>query len=317
MGETDPGLGTTLLLCAQVRDGKEAEFRAWQARWQDALLRSPGAESFEVIPQTPDQDEIVGIARFATVDALRVWRHSETNRDLIVQARELVQGGVLMQLTGQSAAEYYVQHSATEVIITRIKPGKDAEYRAFADKIQRAQQSYPGYIGSFVQPPHHNETGWTTVLRFRAQRDLDNWLNSDERQGLLKEAEDLIEGFEAQRIDTSFPGWVPADPSTGKPPNMWKTASLVLLGLFPVVMLELRFLNPVLRAAAVPPALGTFIGNAISVGLTTWPLMPLLIRLYHAWLFPEKQPKWLVLTSPVFVVACYAVEIAVLWRLLG
>lgn len=309
-------MGTeTLLLCARVRDGKESEFRAWQARWQDALLRSPGAESFEVIPQTPDQDESVGIARFSTFDALRVWRHSKTNRDLIAEASGLVDGGVLMQLTGGAAAEYYVQHTATEVIITRVKPGRDTEYRAFADRIQRAQQVFPGYIGSFVQPPHQNETGWTTVLRFQAQRDLDRWMDSPERKALLEEAEDLIEGFEAQRVDTSFPGWVPADPATGKPPNVWKTAALVLMTLFPVVMLELRFLNPVLRAAAVPPALGTFIGNAISVALTTWPLMPLAIRLFHAWLFPEKQPKLLVLTSPALVIACYAAELAILWRL--
>lgn len=313
---TDPSLGTTLLLCARVRGGQDAAFGDWQARWQHELLQSPGAESFEVIPQTPDQDEVVGIARFASVDALRVWRHSEINRHLIEAARELTDGGVLMQLTGAAAAEYYVQHSATEVIITRIKPGKDKEYRLFADRIQRAQQAFPGYIGSFVQPPHHHETGWTTVLRFQAQRDLDRWMNSPERKALLEEAEDLVEGFEAQRIDTSFPGWVPADPVTGKSPSMWKTAALVLLTLFPVVMLELRFLNPVLRTLTTPPSLGTFIGNAISVALTTWPLMPLAIRLFHPWLFPEKQPKWLVATSPVILLACYAIEIALLWRLL-
>lgn len=317
MGATDPGLGTTLLLCARVGDGKEKAFRAWHARWQDELLQSPGAQSFEVIPQTPDQDEVVGIARFATVDAMRVWRHSETNRALVEEVRELVEGGVVMQLTGQSAAEYYVQHSATEVIITRIKPGREKEYRAFADRIQRLQQTFPGYIGSFVQPPHHNETGWTTVLRFQAQRDLDHWLNSPERKALLKESEDLIEGFEAQRIDTSFPGWVPADPTTGKPPNMWKTAGLVLLVLFPVIMLELRFLNPVLRAGNVPPALSTFIGNAISVALTTWPLMPLLaIPLFRFWLFPEGRPKWLVAAGPAILAAFYLLELAIFWKLL-
>jgi len=304
------------LLCARVRDGQEAAFRAWQAQWQDELLKSPGAQSFEVLPQTPDQDEVVGVARFGTVDALRVWRHSPTNRALIEAGRGFVEGGVLMQLTGGDAVEDYVKHSATEVIITRIKPGKEEAYRAFADKIQRAQQNYPGYIGSFVQPPHQNETGFTTVLRFKAERDLDRWLNSPERKTLLEEADDLIEGFEAQRVDTSFPGWVPADPATGKPPNMWKTAGLVLLVLFPVIMLELRFLNPVLRTLNTPPALGTFIGNAISVALTTWPLMPLVIRAFHAWLFPESRPKWLVLTSPVMLLACYLIELIVFWRLL-
>ena len=316
MGATQPGLESTLVLCARVLEGSEERFRSWQARWQHELLQSPGAISFEVLPQTPDQDEIVGVAHFDTVDALRVWRHSATNRALIDEVRNDVEGGVVMQLTGKAATEYYVQHSATEVIITRVKPGKEDAYRAFADRIQREQQRFPGYIGSFVQPPHHNETGWTTVLRFQAQRDLDHWMNSPERKSLLKEAEDLIEGFEAQRVDTSFPGWVPADPATGKPPNMWRTAALVLLTLYPVVMLELRFLNPVLHAANVPPALATFIGNAVSVTLTTWPLMPLAIRGFRHWLFPEGRPRWLAVAMTALLVLCYGIEMVVLWRLL-
>jgi len=307
---------STLLLCARVRAGHEQEFRSWQARWQHELLQSPGARSFEVLPQARDRDENVGVANFDTVDALGAWRDGATNRALIEEAREHVEGGVIMQLADKAATEHYAQAGATEVIITRVKSGKEEAYRAFADRIQRTQQTFPGYIGSFVQPPQHNETGWTTVLRFQTVRDLNHWLNSPERKALLKESEDLIEGFAAQRVDTSFPGWVPADPATGKPPNRWKTSGLILLVLFPVIMLELRFLNPVLRAANFPPALGTFTGNAISVALTTWPLLPLAIRAFHAWLFPEGQPKWLVLASPGILLACYLVELAIFWRLL-
>ena len=79
-------------------------------------------------------------------------------------------------------------------------------------------------------------------------------------------------------------------------------------------MLELRFLNPHLEA--LNPALRTFIGNAVSVTLTTWPLMPLAIWAFHAWLFPESQPRWLVTTLPIVLVLCYLLEIAVLWHLL-
>jgi hypothetical protein len=307
---------STLLLCARVRAGHEQEFRAWHARFQNEVLHAPGARSFEVLPQTPDQDGIVGVAHFDDVEAMRVWRHGEANRTLIENAREFVEGGVIVQLAGKAATDYYSRDNATELIVTRVKAGKEEPYRAFADRIQREQQTFPGYIGSFVQPPQHNETGWTTVIRFQSVPQLDRWLNSPERKALLKESEDLIEGFQAQRVDASFPGWVPADPATGKPPNMWKTAGLVLLVLFPVIMLELRFLNPLLRAAHFAPVLGTFTGNAISVALTTWPLMPLAIRAFHAWLFPENQPKWLVLTSPALLVACYLVEIAIFWRLL-
>ena len=87
----------------------------------------------------------------------------------------------------------------------------------------------------------------------------------------------------------------------------------MLLGLFPVVMLELKFLMPHLRGLG---ALGTFIGNAISVAVTTWPLMPVAIKVFHGWLFPESAPRWVVAWSPVLLLACYAIELLIFWRLL-
>ena len=305
----------SLILCARIRPDKESEFARWHVRWQTAVLAAPGALSFEYRPPAPpDQEEAIVLASFESVDAMRRWRHGDESRALVAQAVSLVEGGIVMQLAGQAAVGYIPQHSATELIITQIKPGKEEAYRAFAERIQKAQETFPGYVGSFVQPPHQKERGWTTVFRFDTEANLDGWLSSPMRAELLKDSEDLTQGFVAQRVDTSFPGWVPTDPATGKPPSKWKTACLVLLTLFPVVMLELKFLNPSLRM--LHPALATFVGNALSVALTTWPLMPLAIGAFHAWLFPEKQPRWLVLTSPLLLLCCYALEIALLWRLL-
>jgi uncharacterized protein len=306
---------STLLLCARVRQGSEGEFAQWHVRWQSSVLASKGALSVELWPPAPpDQLETVVLARFKSVDALRKWRRGDRNRELIAEVAPLVEGGLVMQLVGQAAVDYSVRHGVTMVMVTDIKPGKEAAYRAWADRIQKLQATFPGYVGSFVQPPQHSETGWTTVLRFDSTAHLDAWLKSDARAAMVKESGDLVEGFHAQRIDTSFPGWVANDPATGKPPNMWKTAGLVLLTLFPVIMLELRFLNP--QLAMLNPAVRTFIGNAISVAVTTWPLMPLAIWIFSAWLFPENKPRWLVLTSPFVLLLCYVIEIALLWHLL-
>jgi antibiotic biosynthesis monooxygenase (ABM) superfamily enzyme len=306
---------TTLLLCARVRPGSEAAFAQWQVRWQTAVLAAPGALSVEFWPPAPpDQLETVVVTRFASVEPLQTWRRGAQNRKLIEEAAPLAEGGIVMQLVGQAAVDYVVKHGVTMVMVTEINPGKEAAYRAWADRIQKLQATFPGYVGSFVQPPQHNETGWTTVLRFDSAAHLEAWVKSDARAAMVKESEDLVQGFHAQRVDTSFPGWVPNDPVTGKPPNRWKAAGLILLTLFPVVMLELRFLNPHLRE--FNPAVGTFIGNALSVALTTWPLMPLAIYGFHAWLFPENKPRWLVLTMPIVLILCYLIEIAVLWHLL-
>ena len=306
---------STLLLCVRVRPGSEAAFAQWQVRWQTSVLATAGAVSVEFWPPAPpDQLEAVAVTRFTSVGALRKWRRGDRNRELVNEVAPLVEGGLAMQLVGQAAVDYSVKHGVTMVMVTEIKPGKEAAYRAWADRIQKLQATFPGYLGSFVQPPQHKETGWTTVLRFDSAASLEGWLKSDTRAAMVKESQDLVAGFHAQRVDTSFPGWVPTDPATGKPPNMWKTACLVLLTLFPVVMLELRFLNPHLRE--LNPAVGTFIGNTVSVALTTWPLMPLAIYGFHAWLFPENKPRWLVLTMPIVLILCYVAEIAILWHLL-
>jgi antibiotic biosynthesis monooxygenase (ABM) superfamily enzyme len=306
---------STLLVCARVRAGCAAEFAQWQGRWQSALLASCDTLSVEFWPPAPpDQLETVGLVRFSSMGALRLWHRGDRNRALIEDVAPQVEGGLVLQLVGQAAVDYSVAHGVTMVMVTEIKPGKEAAYRAWADRIQKLQATFPGYLGSFVQPPQPGQNGWTTVLRFDSAANLDSWIKSPARAAMVKESDDLVARFHAQRVDTSFPGWVANDPATGAPPNMWKTACLVLLTLFPVVMLELRFLNP--HIEAFNPAVRTFIGNAISVGLTTWPLMPIAIFAFRDWLFPEGKAPWLAWAMPIVLVLCYLLEIAVLWHLL-
>ena len=138
---------STLLLCARVRPGREADFAKWQGRWQSALLASLDALSAELWPPAPpDQQEMVGLARFASIDALRQWRRGEVNRKLVDEVAPLVEGGLVMQLVGKSAVEYSVAHGATMIMATEIKPGKEAAYRVWADRIQKLQATFPAAL---------------------------------------------------------------------------------------------------------------------------------------------------------------------------
>jgi antibiotic biosynthesis monooxygenase (ABM) superfamily enzyme len=203
-----------------------------------------------------------------------------------------------------------------EVIVTKVKPGKEEAYRLWETKIQQAQSKFPGYQGSYVQPPIAGELGWTTLMRFDNAEQLDRWLKSPERAALLREVEPLIDYAHLQRMESSFPGWFPTDPKTGQGPPNWKAAMLVLLGLFPIVMLETRFLSP--RLASLNFSLAMFIGNTISVALTTWLTMPLFIKAFGWWLFPKPEASKISVniagTAVIFVL--FAIEVAVLWNLL-
>jgi uncharacterized protein len=104
-------------------------------------------------------------------------------------------------------------------------------------------------------------------------------------------------------------------PVTGKGPPDWKTAILVMLGLYPIVMLEMRFLSP--HLTSLNPALATFIGNIGSVAATSFITMPLFVHWFGWWLFTSKDsPKSRGSIGVALLIALFVVEIALLWRIL-
>ena len=285
-GTPAPDANVTLIVCARVSPGNEATFREWQSRWQHAVLDAPGALSCDLLPSAPpDQEESIAIVRFSNVDALKAWRASPIHTSLVAEVSALVEGGSITQLAGAAAAEYYVQRAATELIVTKVKPGKEAEFRAWSDRIEKEQNAFPGFSGAFVHPPESADDAWTTVLRFDTHENLEAWLHSPRRLQLVKEAQALTSDLVVQRFDTSFPGWAPNNPVTGAPPNPWRTGALVLLVLLPIVMLEIVFLDPHLMT--LNRALWALIDVGIGVSLTTWPLMPMMVAIFKKWIFPD------------------------------
>jgi hypothetical protein len=307
----NPSSTNTAILLAkfQLRPDAENAFAEWQAR---ALTHAAGFEGFLNSEITPSGQGLAWsvLLRFADSARLEAWRKSETWNRLLEDATPL--------LVEKSSIEIEVKETESgggvvEVIMTKVKAGQETAYREWEIKAQQAQSKFPGYRGSYVQPPVSGELGWTTLMRFDTVEQLEAWLKSPERAALLREAEPLVEYAHLQRMGTSFPGWFPTDPKTGKGPPNWKAGMLVLLGLFPIVMLETRFLK-----LPVNPSLGMFIGNSISVAMTTYLTMPLFIKVLRWWLFPKSDASKLAVNAAgtALVFLLYAISVAALWHLL-
>ena len=138
-------------------------------------------------------------------------------------------------------------------------------------------------------------------------------MNAPERKEMLSESKAFVEHEQLTRLATSFPGWFPTDPKTGHGPPKYKAGMLVLLGLFPIVMLESFFLSP--RLASLNFSLALFIGNSISVALTTYLTMPFFVKTLKWWLLPEPNaPKSVHWKGALLVFAFYALSVAVFWK---
>jgi len=311
---TKSGSNAAILVAKfRLRPGAESGFAAWQAK---ALTRAAGSQGFvnsEIAPAGADGSAWTMTLRFRDAASLDAWRQSPIWRDLVGEAEGLIADRSSIEIEAKDSGD---ESGVVEVIVTKVKPGKEEAYRQWETRIQQAQSKFPGYLGSYVQPPISGELGWTTLMRFETAKHLDNWLKSKERAALIREAEPLVDYAHLQRVDSSFPGWFPTDPATGKGPPNWKAAMLVLLGLFPIVMLESKFLSP--HTAFLKPSLSMFVGNVLSVAGTTWLTMPVFIKTMGWWLFPAPGTSKLRtdIAGTALIFGLYAIEVVALWHLL-
>lgn len=271
-----------------------------------AIAAFPGFLSIEFIPGTGTPGEWHMVLQFRDPQSLAAWQSCRCRDQLHEEARGFLDPA--SALDERAAPDLHAQGSVTEVVTSRVRPEKTAVFLEWSRKIQQAQAGFPGYRGFYLQAPSSGQRFWTTLIRFATQDELEHWLASPERRRLVAESGPLVEGWSSRRLTQPFAGWFPAREAPDTPPN-WQQAMVVLLVLFPIVMLELRLLTPLLRG--LNTALGTFIGNLISVGLLTWPAMPIANRALDWWLRPvgPKAGQSMRLGTALLV-ALYIVEIA-------
>jgi antibiotic biosynthesis monooxygenase (ABM) superfamily enzyme len=298
-----------LIASPRIRPGSEDAFAVWKGRHDAAVANFPGFNSSDIMPPGEHGDTWTFLLNFDSKEHLAAWQHSGERAGIMAELAPLMIGGDLgevMQTESPDAAQPAT--TVTQIIFSRLKPGMEGRYREWAARMQQAQARYPGYRGMYLQPPGPGGTHWITMLRFASTEQLNAWLAAPERAAMLEEARAFIEGEELTRLATSFPGWVRIDPETGKGPPDWKTALLVLLGLYPIVALELLYLNPLLTGLV--PALGIFIGNVLSVAATSFLTMPALVRTFDWWLFPGTKPDdSATATGLAILAALFAAEI--------
>ncbi|MEO7410046.1 MAG: antibiotic biosynthesis monooxygenase, partial [Sphingomicrobium sp.] len=133
-----------------VRPGAESEFADWQAQ---ALTRAAGFDGFansELTPATESDSAWTISLRFCDLAKLEEWRNSTQWHGLVGEAQHFLTPDTAVEIEAKEAG---ADGGVVEVIVTKVKPGMEAAYRQWETKIQQAQSKFPGYKGSYVQPP--------------------------------------------------------------------------------------------------------------------------------------------------------------------
>jgi len=170
------------------------------------------------------------------------------------------------------------------VFTHRVANDRVEDYLAWRRKAIEAQAHYPGYLATEFFKPHGTfQNEWVDIVRYDNVDDLNHWMESRERQALLKELDPIVESMHAHRV-TGLEGWFALNRGPGATvsvPPSWKQMLAVLFALYPTVMV-LNFLNPLWHNFSFPVQM--LIGNILSCILLTWRVMPRVSQFLNFWL---------------------------------
>lgn len=311
MTASPQGSSASFVVQYRLQSGASPEFSRLLGEVTEGMRNASGFEGTDVHFDVAGSSPTV-MWRFADIDQAKAWQSSpalqafETSLEPISTAKPV--HNVLINPAPST--------TASTVITTRVKQGSDAWFADWQGRMGAAQQQFPGYIGQRVQAPvPGTNNDWVAIVAFDSAEDLKRWEASPERQALIAESEPYVERYYVRPADSAFESWFAKSDAGGKPPPGWKLSAIVLLVLYPIVMLEFFTLNHLTTDVLhLNPALGVFIGNAISVAITGFLLIPWASRLLNWWLVPPEAEAVRRTRQGAFVVlGLYAISIIVFW----
>jgi uncharacterized protein len=301
----------TVVTQTRVADGREAAFATWQKTISEAVSRRPGFVKQTVIPPSPPtQLDWVILQRFADRDSATAWLQSDERKRMVAAAGSMLVGQDDVHLLRDDSDA--VATPVSVVISTRVKPGREDDYRHWERKIAAVQEHAEGLQGyRFEEPMPGIQDDWLAIVRFDSEAHLQAWLDSPQRKKLVEESAAFTDEYHTRIVRTGFDQWFQMGASHGNPPSAWKQNMLVLMMLYPVVFLfGLLVHRPLLdQQLHLPFWLALFIGNAASVLILSY-LVPWVSGRFQWWLQPGAGALRTNVFGALVVVAVYVVCLA-------
>ncbi len=174
----------------------------------------------------------------------------------------------------------------TTIFARVVRAGFEVQYEEWLAGISRTSSRFTGNQGTTILRPAEGRDQYIAITQFDSAENLELWLRSTERESWLAKLRPIDvcreEVLSLAGMERGFT--LPGRRATRLPPR-YKTATLILLGLYPLVLLLNLVLSPVL--SGLPGALKVLASLVASVAIMVWIVLPRLTRLFSKWLHPR------------------------------
>ncbi|HXJ84659.1 MAG TPA: antibiotic biosynthesis monooxygenase [Candidatus Methylomirabilis sp.] len=300
------GGGVTIITQTRVRSEAGEAFARWQDETGRVIASVPGFIRQTVMPPSPPlQVDWMILQRFADEASAMAWLTSEERQRRVRDVAPMLVGVDDVHLVHDGGPGLQPA-PVSAVISTRIRPGQEAAYRRWEQRIASAQASAPGFQGYRLEQPIPGvQDDWVVILRFNSEANLHRWFASPERRQLIEEAGAFTEEYHTRIARTGFDQWFPVK-ADAPPPAPWKANMLVLALLYPIVFLFGTWVQtPWLEGRpGLPFYLALFIAKIIGI-LILSSVVPWISNRLAWWLSPAMPSSRTDLTGAALMVAMY------------
>lgn len=204
---------------------------------------------------------------------------------------------------------------ASAVVVQRVPAALAEWFLEWQHGVSGAAEGFTGYRGTDVYPPtDHERNEWVVVVHFESEKLLQQWLDSSVRSQWVEKLQAQVGDFELKALPGGFGAWFAGlgQCSPAETPPSWKMALAVLLGLYPTVMLLTLFPGPYTRPFG--PAVAMLVGNALSVSILQWAVMPVLTKALAPWLKANSENRKTSSVAGFFLILFLLAVLALLFR---
>jgi hypothetical protein len=172
------------------------------------------------------------------------------------------------------------------VIEHTVKKGFEKRYKQWLSEIFEASRKFPGYLGREVFPPDGENKPYVIIVRFAAEGDLQQWLDSAERRDFIEKMQDAFEIGDKTSVKAGIDVWFTPSDAPNKPPA-YKQFLLTAAAIYPLSLFVPALLSPLFKTAPVfeNSFVRGLVVTLVLVGLMTYIVMPRLTLWMQGWLF--------------------------------